>query len=531
MPGERAMVKLTIDNRPVEVPEGTTILEAARKVGIEIPTLCFREGLEPSTSCMVCAVKLAGRGGVVPSCALRVQEGMAVESETDEVRSARRMALELLLSDHLGDCMGPCHVACPARMDIPRMIRQIAAGRMRQALATVKADIALPAVLGRICPAPCEKACRRGQHDAPVAICLLKRHVADVDLAADEPYRPACAPPSGKKVAIVGAGPTGLAAAYYLHRCGHACTIFDDHPAPGGMLRYGVSEQALPRAVLDAEVATITALGALLRLAVRVGEDVSMDELRRSFDAVFVAAGKQDQQQVEALGLPWTAKGPRRDSHTYATPVDGVFAAGGGRQSKMAVRAVADGKGAAESIHQYVTGRKVTGSPRPFTVHIGKCQDGEMEQFLAEAAADGRVAPAGGDAAGFTADEARAGSRRCLHCDCRGADDCKLRIHAAAYEAIASKYRDERRSFVQHRQHGQVVFEPGKCIDCGLCVQVTARAGERLGLAFIGRGFAVRVAVPFDHTLAEGLQKVAAECVAVCPTGALAFRDAPPKEG
>ena len=412
------------------------------------------------------------------------------------------------------------------------MIRQIAAGRMREALATVKADIALPAVLGRICPAPCEKACRRGQHDAPVAICLLKRYVADVDLAAGgEPYRPACEPPSGRKVAIVGAGPTGLAAAYYLHRRGHACTILDDHPAPGGMLRYGVSEQALPRSVLDAEIATITALGALLRLGVRVGQDVAMDELRRDFDAVFVAAGKQDQQQVEALCLSWSARGPRRDSHTYATDLDGVFAAGGPRQSKMAVRAVADGKGAAESIHQYVTGREVTGPPRPFTVHIGKLRDGEMELFLSEAAADGRVAPAGGEAAGFTAGEAEAESRRCLHCDCRRAGDCRLRDHAAACAADASRYRDERRSFVQHRQHAQVVFEPGKCIDCGLCVQITAKAGERLGLAFIGRGFAVRVAVPFDHTLAEGLQKVAAECVAACPTGALAFRDAPAKPG
>ena len=97
-------------------------------------------------------------------------------------------------------------------MDIPTMLRQIAAGQFREAIATVKRDIALPAVLGRICPAPCEKICRRGDLDAAVSICLLKRLVADVDLASSEPYSPACEPASGKRVAIVGArsdGPLG----------------------------------------------------------------------------------------------------------------------------------------------------------------------------------------------------------------------------------------------------------------------------------------------------------------------------------
>src|SRR4030042_669968 len=143
------MPRLVIDGRDVEVPAGATVLEAARRLGLDIPTLCYLEGLPAATSCMACVVKVAGRDGLVPSCATRAEDGMRVESETEEVREARRAALELLLGDHLGDCIGPCHGACPAHMDIPRMIREIARGDLRAAIATVKARIALPAVLGR----------------------------------------------------------------------------------------------------------------------------------------------------------------------------------------------------------------------------------------------------------------------------------------------------------------------------------------------------------------------------------------------
>ena len=151
------MPKLTIDHRDVEVPEGATVLDAARKLGIDIPALCFREGCSPSTSCLACLVRIGDEERLVPSCATRAAEGMRVESETEAVHQARRTALELLLSDHLGDCMAPCHFGCPAQMDIPVMLRQIASGQFREAIATVKRDIALPAVLGRILPCAVRK--------------------------------------------------------------------------------------------------------------------------------------------------------------------------------------------------------------------------------------------------------------------------------------------------------------------------------------------------------------------------------------
>jgi len=207
------MPKLTVNNCKVEVPMGSTILDAAKNVGIQIPTMCFLRGYKPATSCMVCVVKVAGREGLVPACGMIAEDGMRVETDTQEVKEARTAALELLLSDHVGDCMGPCHVTCPARMNIPLMIRQIANGDLRDAIETIKKDIALPAVLGRICPAPCEKSCRRAAYDEAVSICLLKRYAADVDLASAKPYLPDCSPSSGKRVAIIGAGPAGLSAA------------------------------------------------------------------------------------------------------------------------------------------------------------------------------------------------------------------------------------------------------------------------------------------------------------------------------
>jgi ferredoxin len=543
------MPKLTIDQRDVEVPTGTTLLQAARALGIEIPTLCQREGMAPLTSCMVCLVKVEGRVAMTPSCAAVAEEGMVVHSQTPEVLAARKAALELLLSDHLGDCEGPCHSVCPAHMNIPRMIRQIRAGQMREAIATVKQDIALPGVLGRICPAPCEKGCRRSAKDSPVGICLLKRYAADVDLASASPYFPSCKAASGKRVAIVGAGPAGLAAAYHLLRAGHACTIFDANGLPGGMLRYGVGKTRLPQSVLDAEIDVIRQMGANFRCGIRVGRDVSLEELRKDFAAVAVAVGALHDPE-DALGLPVAAHvGPQPpqshapivvDHATLATPVAGVFAGGeatsphgGSAAHRMAVRAEAGGKAMAASIDQLLSGLPVIGPHRPFTVHIGSLLEGEIDLFMPEASPAPRTCPrvddpahAGAALPSLSAAAAVAEAKRCLHCDCRKADGCKLRTHSQAAHVHGGRFRSgHRRTFAQLAYHPRVIYESGKCIACGLCIAIAQKWQEPLGLTFVGRGFDVRVAVPFGKGLAEALQKAADECVAACPTGALALRD------
>jgi len=524
------MVRLVIDNRRVEVEQGATILTAAKKLGIEIPTLCYFEGFSPSTSCMVCVVKELGQGRLVPACAAQAEEGMQVESESEEVHQARRSALELLLSDHLGDCIAPCQSICPAHMNIPQMIRQIADGEMRSAIETVKRDIALPAVLGRICPAPCEKGCRRGAKDGPVPICLLKRYAADVDLASEKAFFPTCRPTRNKSIAIVGAGPAGLAAAYYLQQEGYHCVLFDEHEKPGGNLRYAVPEDKLPREVLNAEIAQIEKLGAKLRLRTKIGAEnsPSLADLQKEFDAVLLAVGDIKVNEIVGMGLAVNKNGIEADNQTYATGLAGVFAAGNAiRPGRLSVRAVADGKHAAFSIDQYLTGLEVTGPVPLFTTHIGRLQEGEIDKFMAQASNAPPVSRPNACQDGLTKDEAELQSRRCLHCDCRKALNCRLRYYAQIYGANPGRYKGPRRLFEQYTENPAIIYEPGKCIDCGRCIHIAAAAGEKLGLTFIGRGFDVRVAAPFEKSITEGLKQVAAQCAQACPTGALAVMKKP----
>src|SRR5690348_1568881 len=168
---------ITIDQRPIAVAAEQTVLSAARSLGIDIPTLCYLEKCGPLNSCLVCLVKINGK--LVPSCGTKVQPGMAVESETEEVHQARRTALELLFSDHVGDCLSPCHRLCPLGLNIPVMIRQIQEGKLAEATATVRGALPLAGVLGRLCHHPCEQGCRRGNWDDPAAIRDMERFVTD----------------------------------------------------------------------------------------------------------------------------------------------------------------------------------------------------------------------------------------------------------------------------------------------------------------------------------------------------------------
>jgi NADH dehydrogenase/NADH:ubiquinone oxidoreductase subunit G len=154
---------------------------------------------------------------------------------------------------------------------------------------------------------------------------------------------------------------------------------------------------------------------------------------------------------------------------------------------------------------------------------MGRLREGDLAEFMKEADPGPRVTPAR-ETAGLRPDEAVREARRCLHCDCRKRISCRLRVYAEEYGAEQGRFRGERPRFERVMQHAEVVYEPGKCIKCGLCVRLAERAGEQLGLTFVGRGFTVRIGVPLNESLAHGLQKAAAECVAACPTGALAWR-------
>ena len=297
-----ADITFSLDGQEVTAHEGETILEVARRQGKHIPTLCHDPRLEPFTSCFVCLVELEGRPGFVPSCATKVAAGMKVLTDSPDVRAARRMALELLMSAHNADCVAPCRLQCPANVDIQTYIAHIAAGEYAEALKTIKRTNPFPAVCGRVCPHTCELQCRRNRVDDPVAINPLKRFVADLDALAPEPYLPAVAPDTGKRVAVVGGGPAGLTAAYFLRQKGHAVTVFEMNPKAGGMLRYGIPRYRLPEDVLDREIANILALGIELRTEQKLGRDFDLEELQaQGYDAVFLGIGAWTSSQ---LGVP-----------------------------------------------------------------------------------------------------------------------------------------------------------------------------------------------------------------------------------
>jgi formate dehydrogenase major subunit len=298
-----ATVTLTIDGREVTVERGRTVLEAARHLGLSIPTLCHVEGLEPVSACFLCCVQVAGTRTLSPSCALPAADGMVVTTQSEDIRAARRMALELLLSDHAGECIAPCAARCPAGLDVPGFVYEIASGQNDRAMERLYERLSLPGSLGRVCPRLCEESCRRGDFDHEgLAIGALHRYATDRNQAAETPAGPRPGEPSGKRVAIVGAGPAGLTVAFYLLQRGHACTVFDAHPLPGGMLRYGIPEYRLPRAALDAEIRVIERLGASFRMSSHWGRDFTLAQLRRDYDAVFLGIGAQLSSRLHCGG-------------------------------------------------------------------------------------------------------------------------------------------------------------------------------------------------------------------------------------
>jgi NADPH-dependent glutamate synthase beta subunit-like oxidoreductase len=196
----------------------------------------------------------------------------------------------------------PCVQACPAGIDVPGYLRLIAQGRNDEACRLIVEKAPLPGVLGRVCPHPCETACKRGEINAPIAICSAKRFAADHTGDLNQ-WIAAVPPETGRRVAVVGAGPAGLTAAFYLRKKGHAVTVFEARPKAGGMLRYGIPRYRLPEAILDKEINQLLATGIELRTDHKLGADFSVEQLReKGFEAVFLAVGAQLSRRIELEG-------------------------------------------------------------------------------------------------------------------------------------------------------------------------------------------------------------------------------------
>ena len=299
---KQKMTKIILNGKEVSTVEGKTILDVALDNGIEIPTLCHDEELKPFGSCWVCAVQVKGRRGFVTSCGTEVLDGMEITTDSPEIHKARKMALELLLSDHYADCDAPCKIACPDHVDVQSYLALIANNQQHEAVKVIKETLPLPLSIGRVCPAFCEKECRRTLVEDPIAIRQLKRYAADVDLQDYWSYVPPREDAKEKKIAIIGAGPSGLTCGFYLSNKGYDVTVFEAAPEAGGWLRYGIPEYRLPKAILRKEIELMCANGMVIKTETALGKDLTLSSLSKEYDAVYLAIGAQKAVPMNVKG-------------------------------------------------------------------------------------------------------------------------------------------------------------------------------------------------------------------------------------
>jgi len=277
-------------------------------------------------------VEIKGQVRLARACSTICVDGMVVNTNTPRVLAVRKSTLELMLSDHCGDCMPPCQLECPAQTNCQKYVGLIAKGEFEKAAQTIKEKLPLPSSIGRVCPHPCETACRRALIEEPIAIAALKYFAADKFLGVKE----SSGKVTGKSVGIIGGGPAGLTAAYFLLKAGHAVTIYEAQKELGGMLRYGIPEYRLPKKVLAAEIEAIVSMGATVKTDMKVGKDISLETIRKNHNAVLIASGAWNAMPLRCKGeeLPQVIKG-----------TDFLFAVNSGKKIEIGKRVAVVGGG------------------------------------------------------------------------------------------------------------------------------------------------------------------------------------------
>lgn len=505
-----------IDSHIVETKNPKTILQAARDLDIPIPTLCHMEGLPHQTSCMICVVQEMTSGKLWPACATVLEAGMVIETHNDFVQQARKDALTLLMSEHVGDCEGPCRMACPAHMDIPQMLRHIQNENWYSAIQVIKEHIPLPATLGRICPAPCEKVCRLSKIAESVAICEMKRIVADRDLNSMNPFIPQILPSTDQSIGIIGAGPCGLSAAYYLRIKGHSVHVYDKNNMAGGSLRIEELSDKLPKDILDQEIDILRKMDVEFNFNRFINKQ-SFSEIESNHDAILMATGMISNHGQTDMPVPVEKRKIIAPQSTFQIDNSKIFAAGGAIKTiKMAVQAVAHGHDVTESIHQYLSNQKAMGPFREYNSrlkHVAAEDINQLQSSFQKEHSQKRIT-----------DPVKE-SGRCLHCDCLAKQNCRLRELATELGVQNSQIHvSERLPLKIDDKHSKLVFEAGKCIRCGICVQI-AKENQSPELTFINRGDAVQVTVPFNDTVIDLSDDLAVRVAKACPTGAFTLKE------
>lgn len=401
-------VTITIDGKQITASEDMNVLEAALTNGVYIPHLCHHPDLPDIGSCRLCVVQVDGEDAIVPSCKLKVRDGMVITTTNEKIDHARKLAMELILAAHPEDCstcpkygrcelqtliqyMGvsatrmhtrvkgikmndanpllihdmnrcvlcgrcvracndlrgvgvlgynkneletyvgtlhdrlladsdcrfcgacaevcptgtirdvmnytpiekkdtliPCQATCPVHTDVPRYVRLVKEGKYAEATAVVHEKLPFPECLGRVCAHACEANCRRGEVNEPVSIRNIKRYAAEHADNSIWKKNSKMLPKTGKKVCVIGGGPAGMTAAFYLAKQGHDVTLKEAYPALGGQMHYGIPSYRLPREVVEKEAGYLSDVGVKIETNCRVEQPT---ELKKEFDAVLIAIG------------------------------------------------------------------------------------------------------------------------------------------------------------------------------------------------------------------------------------------------
>ncbi|MEH0664689.1 formate dehydrogenase subunit alpha [Vibrio scophthalmi] len=284
------MIEIIIDGAYRIVETDKTLLEVANVCGVEIPSLCGLNRSNDKIPCDLCVVEVES-GGMKRACELKVYSGLNVVTQSPALSEHRRRALNRIMEDHYADCEAPCQTACPAGVDIQSYLYHIAQNDHQKAVEVIKKTLPMPLSIGRVCPAFCESECRRSLVDEPIAIRQLKRHAADADLRAYQAYVPEKKADKPQRVAIVGSGPGGLTAGYYLSNEGYQVDVFEAMPQAGGWLRYGIPEYRLPKSILDQEIDLLCRNGMTIHTNSKLGEANTLSALSEEYDAVCLAVG------------------------------------------------------------------------------------------------------------------------------------------------------------------------------------------------------------------------------------------------
>ncbi|TON04404.1 formate dehydrogenase, partial [Vibrio parahaemolyticus] len=295
------MIEIVIDGKYRIVEEGLTLLKAAKVCGVEIPSLCGMNKSNEKIPCDLCVVEVES-GGTKRACDLKVYRGLNVVTQSEQLSEHRRKALNRIMTDHYADCEAPCKTACPAGVDIQSYLYHISQNDHQKAIEVIKRTLPMPLSIGRVCPAFCESECRRSLVDEPIAIRQLKRHAADADLSAHEAYVPEKKPAKHRKIAVVGSGPGGLTAGYYLSNEGYDVTVFESMPKAGGWLRYGIPEYRLPKDILDKEIELMCRNGMQVETNKKLGVDFTLSQLSEDYDAVCLAVGASQAVEMNYPG-------------------------------------------------------------------------------------------------------------------------------------------------------------------------------------------------------------------------------------